>query len=116
MARVKRGLVAKRRHNKLLGQAKGYRGTKGRLVKMAREAVLHAESYAYHGRKLRKRDIRSLWITRINEALKGMGYSYSKFINNLNTKNIKLDRKILSNLVVEDNETFKQIADKVFTK
>jgi|SRR3989344_1130827 len=116
MARVKRGLVSKRRHNKLLQQAKGYRGTKGKLVKVAREAVLHAGAYAYHGRKLRKRDFRSLWIVRINEALKGMGYSYSKFINQMSVKNIKLDRKILANLVVSDPNVFKQVADKVFSK
>lgn len=116
MARVKRGLVSKRRHNKLLDQAKGYRGTKSKLVKVAREAVLHAGSYAYQGRKNRKRDMRALWILRINESLKGMGYSYSKFIKNLHDNNIKLDRKILSNLVVEDPATFTHIAQSVFEK
>lgn len=116
MARVKRGTTSRRRHNKLFEQAKGYRGTKRRLAKVAREAVLHAGVYAYHGRKLRKRDMRSLWIIRINEALKERGYSYSAFIKNLNDKNVKLDRKILSNLVVEDPDTFTHIAKTVFGK
>lgn len=116
MARVKRGLVSRRRHNKLLEQAKGYRGTKSKLVKMAKEAVLHAGVYAYKGRKNRKRDMRSLWIVRISEALKERGYSYSAFIKNLHDKDIKLDRKILSNLAVSDPDTFTHIAKTVFGK
>lgn len=113
MTRVKRGLVSKRAHNKLLTQAKGYRGTKGKLVKLAQEAVLHAGSYAFHGRKLRKRDMRSLWIIRIGEATKADGISYSEFMNGLKKAKIEINRKILSNLVVNDADTFKKIVEKV---
>src|SRR6266550_1984475 len=102
MARIKRGTVSRRKHNKLLGLTKGYRGTKSKLVKVAKEASLHAGQYAYHGRKLRKRDFRTLWITRISEAVKKEDISYSVFINKLQKANILLDRKILSNLIVED--------------
>ena len=115
MARIKRGTISRGRHKKLLNQAKGYRGTKSRLVRVAREAVLHAGSYAYHGRKLKKRDFRRLWITRISEAVKQEGISYSVFMNKLKTQNITLDRKILANLVLEDRDTFKHIVDKVKT-
>ncbi len=113
MARVKRGIVSRRKHNKLFEQTKGYRGTKSRLTKVAREALLHAGAYAYHGRKLRKRDFRALWITRIGEAAKLRDMSYSKFMNGLKKSNIELDRKILSDLVVNDPETFTQIVGRV---
>lgn len=115
MARIKRGIVSRRKHKKLLKLTKGFRGTKSRLVRVAKEAALHAGAYAYHGRKLRKRDIRSLWITRISEAVKLQGISYSVFINNLKKAKIELDRKILSDLVVNDPNVFKQILDKVKT-
>lgn len=111
MARVKRGVVSRRKHNKLLAAAKGYRGTKSRLIKTAHEAVLHAGAYAYHGRKLRKRDFRSLWITRISEASKAEGVSYSVLINRLQKAHILLDRKILSDLVLNHPDTFKKIVD-----
>lgn len=114
MAHIKRGTVSRRKHNKLLKQVKGYRATKSTLIKAAHEAVLHAGEYAFHGRKLRKRDMRRSWITRINGALDDMGYSYSTFINGLTKKNIKIDRKILANLVTSDPDTFKTIANKVF--
>lgn len=113
MTRVKRGVVSKRKHNKLLAKAKGYRGTKRRLIKVAREAVLHAGAYAYKGRKLRKRDFRQLWITRISEGVKKEGISYSVFMNKMKKANIALDRKILSDLVLNDSDTFKQIVSKV---
>ncbi|PIT89397.1 MAG: 50S ribosomal protein L20 [Candidatus Levybacteria bacterium CG10_big_fil_rev_8_21_14_0_10_36_7] len=113
MTRVKRGLTSKRRHNKLLGLAKGYRGSRSRLIKTAQEAVLHAGDYAFHGRKRKKRDFRSLWITRINGALDGHDISYSKFIAGLKAKNIELDRKILSDLVLNDSQTFKKIVETV---
>jgi len=113
MSRIKRGTVSRRKHNKLLGLTKGYRGTKSKLVKVAKEAALHAGQYAYHGRKLRKRDFRTLWITRISEAVKKEDLSYSVFIDKLHKSNIELDRKILSNLIVEDPQTFKSIVDKV---
>lgn len=107
--RIKRGLVSRRKHKKLLKQATGYRGTKRKLVKMAHEAVLHAGVYAFHGRKLKKRDMRSLWITRIGEAAKAEGTSYSRLINGLKNSKIELNRKILSDLVLNDRETFKKI-------
>ena len=113
MARVKRGTVSRRKHKKLLALNKGYRGTKSKLTKVAHEAALHAGAYAYHGRKLRKRDIRSLWITRISEAAKKEGLSYSVLMNKLKVNKIELDRKILNDLVQEDPETFKKIVNSV---
>ena len=86
MARVKRGTVSRRKHNKLLSATKGYRGTKSRLIRVAKEASLHAGQYAYHGRKLRKGDFRTLWIIRIGEAVKQENMSYSVFINKLKKK------------------------------
>lgn len=113
MTRVKRGLVAHRKHKKLLALNRGYRGTKSRLVKVAKEASLHAGEYAFQGRKNKKRDFRRLWITRISEAVKLEGISYSKFMDGVTKKKIGLDRKILSDLVLNDNETFKKIVEKV---
>lgn len=113
MARIKRGVVSRRKHNKLFDSVKGYRGTKNRLVRKAKEASLHAGQYAFHGRKLRKQDFRSLWITRIGEAVKAEGLSYSVFMDKLKKANITLDRKILSNLIVEDSATFKYVVDTV---
>lgn len=113
MSRVKRGIVSRRKHKKLLSQNKGYKGVRGNLIKRATEANLHAGAYAYHGRKLRKRDFRSLWITRISEATKKEGISYSVFMNKLKKKDIQLDRKILSDLVVNDPETFNKIVKEV---
>lgn len=109
MARVKRGVVSKRKHNKLASLTKGYRGTKSRLVKAATEAKLHAGAYAYHGRKVKKRDIRALWITRISEASKKEGISYSKLMNQLRKSNIEIDRKILSELVLNNPEIFSKL-------
>ena len=109
MARVKRGTVSRRKHNKLASLTKGYRGTKSRLVKAATEARLHAGAYAYHGRKVKKRDIRALWITRISEAAKKEGVSYSKLMDQLKKSNVEIDRKILSELVLNDPEVFSEI-------
>jgi large subunit ribosomal protein L20 len=109
MARVKRGTVSRRKHNKLASLTKGYRGTKSRLIKAAKEAQLHAGAYAYHGRKLKKRDIRALWITRISEAAKKEGISYSKLMNQFKNAKIEVDRKILSELVLNDPDTFKEL-------
>lgn len=115
MAHVKRGMVSRRKHKKLLKLAKGYLALKSRAVRPAKQAVLHAGQYAYNGRKLRKRDFRSLWITRISEAVKKEGLSYSVFINKLKKSNVELDRKILSDLVVNDINTFKMVVDNVKT-
>ncbi|MCL5438810.1 MAG: 50S ribosomal protein L20 [Patescibacteria group bacterium] len=113
MTRVKRGVVSRRKHNKLKELTKGYRGTKSKLIRDAKQAELHAGAYAYHGRKRKKREFRRLWITRIGEAVKVEGISYSVFIDKLKKGNIELDRKILSELVVEDPATFKQIVNSV---
>lgn len=113
MARVKRGVVSKRKHNKLFASNKGYTGTKNRLTKDAKEAYLHAGEYAYHGRKLRKRNNRALWITRISEASKKEGISYSVLMNKLKKSQVELDRKILNDLVQNDPETFKKLVSSV---
>ncbi len=92
-----------------MAQAKGYRQARSRRIQTAKEAVLHAGAYAYHGRKLKKRDLRSLWIVRMNAALREVGVSYSKFIPALKKEKIEIDRKILSAIAVTDPEAFKQI-------
>lgn len=111
--RIKRGTVSRRKHNKLLQSVKGYRMTKRRLVKVAKEASLHAGQYAYAGRKIRKSDFRRLWITRISQAVRPEGLSYNKFINKLKKAHVLLDRKILAHLVVSDPAVFRVILDKV---
>lgn len=114
MARVKRGVVSRRKHNKIFELAKGYRGTRSRLIRTATSAVLHSDAYAYHGRKRKKRDFRRLWVVRIGEAVKEEGYSYSRFINALKSKHIELDRKILANLITDNREAFSMIVKKAF--
>lgn len=111
--RVKRGTVSRRKHNKLHKLTKGYRGTKKRLIRAAKEASLHAGAYAFHGRKRKKRDIRSLWMVRISEACKQNGVSYSVFINKMKANKIDLDRKIFSDLVANDPQAFQHIIDSV---
>lgn len=109
--RVKRGFTRKRAHKKVLERTSGFRMTKNRLYKVAREADLHAGQYAYVGRKNRKRDFRRLWITRINGALTSLDMTYSKFIDGLKKAKISIDRKNLADLAVENPEVFKKIAD-----
>jgi len=116
MTRVKRGTISRQKHKKILGLAKGYRGTRSKLIKTAQEAVLHADKYSFHGRKRRKRDIRRLWITRISGALKDKGHSYSTFINGLKVNKIDLDRKIIAKLISDDPKTFDTIVEKAFDK
>lgn len=111
--RVKRGVTTHAKHKKLLVANKGYRMTKRRNVRVAREAYLHAGEYAFAGRKNRKRDFRRMWILRIGEAVKLHGLSYSSFINKLKVSKVGLDRKILSNLIVENPDAFSKIVDKV---
>ena len=111
--RIKTGPTRKRKHRKVLKQAKGFRMTKGRLYKVSKEAVLHAGQYAFIGRKRKKRETRKLWIQRINAALKTHELSYSRFINQLKKKNIILDRKILADLAVSDNQTFSSLVTEV---
>ncbi|MFH0943131.1 MAG: 50S ribosomal protein L20 [Candidatus Beckwithbacteria bacterium] len=107
--RVKTGIVRHRKHKKILSLTKGYRMSKNRLIKVAKEASLHAGQYAYHGRRLRKRNFRTLWIQRINAALTDTDMKYSRFIKTLKDKKIILDRKILADLAVKDPDTFKFI-------
>ena len=111
--RVKRGVTSHKRHKKLLASVKGYRGGRSKLVKEAKQAQIHAGVDAYRGRKEKKRQMRSLWITRINGALKPYDISYSQFINKLKSKKIDLDRKILSQIAIEDPEAFESIIKKV---
>ena len=113
MVRIKRGVVSKRKHNKVLKYVKGFRLTRSKLIKRAKEALLRSYEHAFRGRKERKRDFRRLWIIRISEAVKQEGISYSKFMNLLKQQQIELDRKILADLVVNDPDTFKQIVAKV---
>lgn len=113
MARVKRGVTSHAKHKKLHELTKGFRGGRSKLVKEAKSALLHAGEYAFAGRKLRKRDFRRLWITQLGNAVRAEGISYSKFISGLKSKEIKLDRKILSDLAVNHPEDFKKIIAEV---
>lgn len=109
--RVKTGYVRHRKHRKVISQAKGYWMSRHKLYKKAHEAVLHAGAYAFHGRKRKKRDFRTLWIQRINAALTGTELNYSKFINRLKNQKIELDRKILAELAVNHREAFSKIVN-----
>ncbi|MDO8573131.1 MAG: 50S ribosomal protein L20 [Candidatus Daviesbacteria bacterium] len=109
MARVKRGVTSHRRHKKVLELTKGHRGGRSKNIREAKSSLLHAGEYAFAGRKLRKRDMRRLWITQMGIALKNEGLSYSKVIGQLKLKNINLDRKILAELAVNHPEDFKKI-------
>lgn len=109
MARVKSPRRA--RHKKVLKAARGFKAARSKRYKVAREAVLHAGQYAYAGRKLRRRDIRSLWIIRLNAAVREHDLSYSRFMSGLKKANISLDRKTLSNLAISDPEAFKKVVE-----
>jgi large subunit ribosomal protein L20 len=111
MARVKRGVTAHRRHKRLHRAAEGRVGTRSRLVKPAREALLHALAYATRDRKQRKRQFRQLWILRINAAARANGSTYGDFISGLRRANVTLDRKILADLAVRDGATFARIVE-----
>lgn len=113
MPRVKRGLTAHRRHKKVLKLVKGHRGGRSKLIKQAKESLLHAGQYAFAGRRQRRRDMRKLWITQINNALSGEGVSYSKFISSLKSRNINLDRKILAEMAVNEPADFKKLVSQV---
>ena len=112
MARVKRGVVARRRHRKVLNRAKGYYGARRKVFRVAKQAVIKAGQYSYRDRRQRKRDFRSLWITRINAAARENGMSYSRFINGLKRAEIGVDRKVLADLAVHDKAAFKALAEK----
>ncbi|HAE91448.1 MULTISPECIES: 50S ribosomal protein L20 [Tissierella] len=111
MARVKRAVNAKKRHKKVLKQAKGYYGAKSKLFRTANQAVMKSLNYAYIGRKQRKRDFRKLWIARINAAARLNGMSYSKFINGLKKANIEVNRKMLSEMAIHDAEGFSKLVE-----
>ena len=110
MARVKRGFKARRRLNKVLKLAKGYRGARSKLFRSATEAVDRALNYAFRDRRVKKRDFRSLWIVRINAASRINGLSYSKFIFGLKKADVQIDRKVLADIAVTDPNGFAQIA------
>jgi large subunit ribosomal protein L20 len=111
MARVKRGVAAHRRHRKVLAQVKGHYSTNNRLFKRAHESLMHALQYAYRDRRVRKRDMRRLWIIRINAAARINGITYSRFIQGLKAAGVIVDRKMLADLAVRDAAAFAAIAD-----
>lgn len=113
MARVKTGIIRRKRHKKILKEAKGYKGTRRTNFKKANEAVKRAMAFATEHRKLKKRTMRELWIIRINAAARANGISYSKFINGLRKLEIELDRKVLADLAVNNAESFAALVEKV---
>jgi large subunit ribosomal protein L20 len=112
MARVKRGVQARRRHKKVLKQAKGYYNARRKVFRVAKQAVTKALQYAYIGRKLKKRQFRSLWIARINAGARANGLSYSRFMNGLLKAGITLDRKVLADIAVHDAAGFAALVEK----
>jgi large subunit ribosomal protein L20 len=112
MSRVKRGVTARARHKKVLAKAKGYYGARKNVYRVATQAVTKAGQYAYRDRRQRKRQFRSLWITRINAASRQFGLSYSRMIDGLNKASIDIDRKVLADLAVHDIAAFGQLAER----
>lgn len=112
MPRVKRGVTARARHKKVIALAKGYRGRRKNVYRVAKQAVMKAGQYAYRDRRQRKRQFRQLWITRINAGARQNGLSYSKFMNGLKRAAISLDRKVLADLAVFDKAAFAQLVEK----
>ena len=112
MARVKRGVIAGRRHKKILKKAKGYYGARSKVFRAAKQAVIKAGQYAYRDRRAKKRDYRAIWIQRINAAARGFELSYSRMINGLKKAGIEIDRKALADLAVHDIAAFGAIAAK----
>lgn len=106
MPRVKRGVTARARHKKILAQAKGFRGRRGNVFRVAKQAVMKAGQYAYRDRRAKKRDFRRLWIARISAAVRECGLTYSQFINGLTKAGITLDRKVLADIAVHDQTAF----------
>ena len=111
MPRVKRGVTARARHKKVIEQAKGYRGRRKNVYRVAKQAVTKAGQYAYRDRRQRKRQFRALWITRINAAAREHGLSYSRFMDGLHKADIQVDRKVLAELAVHDKPAFAQLAE-----
>jgi large subunit ribosomal protein L20 len=115
MPRVKRGVTARARHKKVLAKAKGYYGARSRVFRVAKQAVIKAEQYAFRDRRNRKRVFRALWILRINAAARQFGLSYSRLIDGLKKASIVIDRKILAELAVNDKLAFEAIANRAKT-
>ena len=115
MPRVKRGVTARAAHKKVIAKAKGFRGRRGNVFRIANEAVMRAGQYAYRDRRNKKRDFRALWITRINAAAREHGMSYSVFMNGLKKAGIEVDRKILADLAVRDPQAFTALAERART-
>ncbi len=113
MARIKRGVTSHKKHKKILELTKGHRGGRSKNIREATSSLLHAGEYAFAGRKLRKRDMRRLWIVQLGNAVRAEGLSYSKFMAGLKSKEITLDRKILAELAVNHPEDFKQVIAQV---
>jgi large subunit ribosomal protein L20 len=113
MPRVKRGVTARARHKKVLVKAKGFRGRRGNVFRVAKQAVMKSEQYAYRDRRNKKRTFRALWIQRINAAVREIGMSYSAFMAGLKKANIEIDRKVLADLAVVDKPAFAKIAGQV---
>jgi large subunit ribosomal protein L20 len=113
MPRVKRGTVARARHKKLIKKAKGFRGSRKNVYRVAKQAVMKAGQYAYRDRRQKKRTFRALWIARINAAVRELGMSYSTFMAGLKRANIDIDRKVLADLAVADKAAFAKIASQV---
>jgi len=113
MPRVKRGVTARARHKKVLDQAKGYRGRRSKVYRIAKQAVMRAGQYAYRDRRNKKRVFRALWITRINAAAREHGVTYSVFMNGLKRASIELDRKVLADMAVMDKPAFAAIVNRV---
>ena len=111
MARVKRGTIARAKHKKIIAKAKGYRGRRKNVYRVAVQAVTKAGQYAYRDRRQRKRQFRALWIARINAAARECGLSYSRFINGLKKASIEIDRKVLADLAVYEKEAFAKLAE-----
>ncbi len=116
MPRVKRGVTAHARHKKVLDKAKGFRGRRGNVYRIAKEAVMKAGQYAYRDRRARKREFRALWIARINAAARELGLTYSALMNGLRKAEITIDRKVLADLAVADKPAFAQIAGQAKAK
>ena len=112
MPRVKRGTTVRRRHNKVRQQVKGFRAGRRRVYKTMHEAAIRSLAHAYKGRRLRKRDMRKLWIIRINAASRALGLPYGRLIHGLNVAGIELDRKVLADLAVNDPSAFAQVVEK----
>ena len=113
MPRVKRGVTARARHKKVLAKSKGFRGRRGNVYRVAKEAVMKAGQYAYRDRRNKKRVIRALWITRINAAVRELGMSYSAFMAGMKKAKIEIDRKVLADLAVLDKPAFAKIAGQI---